>query len=135
MLSHSALKDNPSIRWPPQPIAQILLHHVASLDIDAVITFDQHGVSQHLNHSSLFWAVAALCLEKQLPCRAYILDSINLFRKYSAMFDVPFSYLMSDVIYVISTKQRRTLIVSQIFILLTIRIYIHFQVMAGDYPI
>lgn len=32
-----------------------------------VITFDKYGVSNHPNHISIFYAVAYLCLEKQLP--------------------------------------------------------------------
>lgn len=104
----SHLPDDPTIQWREDVVANIILNHVESLSIDTVITFDKGGVSRHLNHSSIFYAAAYLCMERKLPpyCRAYALESICLVRKYSALLDVPISYLLSSYWYIISLRDR-----------------------------
>ncbi|KAG8228867.1 hypothetical protein J437_LFUL007603 [Ladona fulva] len=106
---NSLLPDDPAVHWKESVIADIILHHMESLMIDTIITFDKFGVSRHANHSSIFYATAYLCMEKKLPenSKAYALDSINILRKYSSLFDVPISYLLSSYWYIITLKQAR----------------------------
>ena len=44
-----------------------MLHHVVSLDIDTVVSFDQRGVSYHRNHRSCFYGLLHLLRERRLP--------------------------------------------------------------------
>lgn len=69
--NHTLLPDSMSEKWPPEIVAQEIIKHVETFDIDTVITFDKEGVSHHLNHCSLYYAVALLSLEKKLPNSEY----------------------------------------------------------------
>jgi len=46
-------------------------------------------------------------------CKAYALESINILRKYSAMLDIPISYLLSSYWYILSLRERKILKVRQ----------------------
>lgn len=61
------MPDDSKVRWPSDHVASIILHYIEALSIDTVITFDKNGVSQHVNHSSIFYAMARLCIEKRFP--------------------------------------------------------------------
>lgn len=65
--SHSLLPDAMDVRWPTELVSTLISHHVDSLNITTLITFDRYGVSYHMNHSSIYYAVANLILEKKLP--------------------------------------------------------------------
>lgn len=65
--NHTLLPDSMTEKWPPEIVAHHILNNVETYDIDTVITFDKEGVSHHLNHCSLYYAVAYLSLEKKLP--------------------------------------------------------------------
>ncbi|PNF27907.1 N-acetylglucosaminyl-phosphatidylinositol de-N-acetylase [Cryptotermes secundus] len=108
---NSYLPDDPAVRWREDIVANLLLNHIEALSIDTVITFDKLGVSRHQNHISIFYATAYLCMEQKLPsyCKAYALESINTLRKYSAMLDIPISYLLSSYWYIISLSDRKIL--------------------------
>lgn len=113
--NHTLMPDSMEEKWPPEVVAKEILKHVEVFDIDTIITFDKEGVSHHLNHCSLYYAVAHLSLEKKLPqskikqtiikrkrfklyvavCKVYVLESVNILRKYWSIFDIPFCYLLS----------------------------------------
>lgn len=40
---------------------------IESLDIDAIITFDRDGVSNHPNHCAIYYSVASICLAGFMP--------------------------------------------------------------------
>ena len=105
------LPDDPTIMWPTVRTANIVNQHLHALDIDMVITFDDYGVSGHINHSSIHYAIEHLVSECLLPqaCEAYSLDSVNLLRKYSALLDVPLSYFSSSFALTIRDQQSSTL--------------------------
>lgn len=65
--NHELMPDSMTEKWPPEIVAHQILNHVVTFDIDTIITFDKEGVSHHLNHCSLYYAVAHLSLEKKLP--------------------------------------------------------------------
>lgn len=62
-----SMPDSSSVRWPSDHVSKIILNYIVSLSIDAVITFDKGGISHHLNHTSIFFAMARLCIEKRFP--------------------------------------------------------------------
>lgn len=63
-----------------------------------VVTFDNGGVSGHINHRCLHSSVSYLVEEHMLPtqCHAFCLDSVNIVRKYSSLLDLPLSLLCSS---------------------------------------
>lgn len=65
--SHTLLPDAMDVRWPTDLVSNIISHQVDSLNITTVITFDRYGISYHNNHSSIYYAVANLILDKRLP--------------------------------------------------------------------
>lgn len=108
------LPDDPGVRWRADVVARIILRHVEALSIDALVTFDKHGVSRHSNHCSLYYAAAFLSIERHLPanCRVYTLDTVNLLRKYWLLFDLPLSFVLASHRYVLRWPQRQTLIMA-----------------------
>lgn len=85
IIKHSLLPDSMARVWPAELIAGLISNQVEMYDIDTVITFDKGGVSKHVNHTSIYYAVANLTLEKKLPeskCISYIEytnDMLNYF--------------------------------------------------------
>lgn len=84
--------------------------------IDALITFDQHGISSHPNHISLYNG-AKLFLTNLMqdysgyacPIALYVLPTVNIVRKYSFVLDVMPTYvtgIVSDIIAGASGKKK-----------------------------
>lgn len=97
LVQATQLPDDPQATWPAEVVARHIRQHVEQLDIDAVCTFDRDGISQHPNHRAVFYATASLFVAGLLPkrCRVLTLDSTNTLRKYSFVFDVLLTLLLS----------------------------------------
>lgn len=65
--NHTHLPDAMHVRWPTELLSNLISHHIDTLNITALITFDRYGVSRHFNHCSLYYAVANLILDERLP--------------------------------------------------------------------
>lgn len=106
--NHTNLPDSMDVRWPIEIVSQLILKHVETYDIDTLITFDRYGVSGHCNHYSIYYAVANLILEKKLPknCMVYVLESVNILRKYALFLDITLSLILSRIRYAVSCKER-----------------------------
>ncbi|TRY79452.1 hypothetical protein TCAL_07558 [Tigriopus californicus] len=111
ILRYTKLQDNPDVRWKEELISEPILHMTIVQDIDVIVTFDRYGVSGHKNHTSVYNAMALLCLERRLPkhCRVYCLRSVNMLRKYSFMFDLPMSFILSPFSYIASLQDWLTI--------------------------
>ncbi|XP_035733515.1 N-acetylglucosaminyl-phosphatidylinositol de-N-acetylase-like [Vespa mandarinia] len=111
IIMSSELPDSQSIKWPVDVLAESILHYIESYKIDAVITFDKYGVSKHKNHISLYFAIAALCIEKKVPtyCKLYALESVNIARKYVQLLDLPISLLSASYWYLLTYEQRKNI--------------------------
>ncbi|XP_066255707.1 N-acetylglucosaminyl-phosphatidylinositol de-N-acetylase [Euwallacea similis] len=109
--NNSNLPDAMDVRWPLEVIAKHVLYTVEAFNITNIVTFDRYGVSGHQNHSSIYYAVAHLILDEELPktCRVFVLESVNIIRKYGLILDIPISYIMSRFRYMKGFSQRRTL--------------------------
>lgn len=64
--------------------------------IDVLVTFDEHGISNHPNHRSLFHGaihfLQTLMKDKagfSCPVTLYTLSTTNMLRKYAGIFDAP----------------------------------------------
>ncbi|XP_044260294.1 N-acetylglucosaminyl-phosphatidylinositol de-N-acetylase [Tribolium madens] len=106
--NHTNLPDRMGAKWPIELVAKLILNHVESHNIDTLVTFDKHGVSYHLNHCSIYYAIAHLSIEKKLPkeCSVYVLETVNLLRKYWLLLDIPVSFLLSRIRYLVTSTDR-----------------------------
>lgn len=103
----SELQDDPTVEWKAQTVARIIRKYVESMGIQAIITFDQDGVSGHSNHCHIYYAVASLFLNKSLresDCRLFTLDTVNVIRKYLLVFDLPITLLLSTNRFILDWK-------------------------------
>jgi N-acetylglucosaminylphosphatidylinositol deacetylase len=48
-----ALQDNPKVWWDTDLIAKVVEEYVKRWKVDAIITFDDGGVSGHINHRAV----------------------------------------------------------------------------------
>ncbi|XP_037089877.1 N-acetylglucosaminyl-phosphatidylinositol de-N-acetylase-like [Pollicipes pollicipes] len=107
LLRHSRLPDNPQRMWNDALLADIVLHHISSLDIDTVVSFDHQGVSYHRNHRSIFYGLVRMVSQELLPtdCSVYFVPTVNRVRKYSSFMDVPITYLANDIVFLASLDE------------------------------
>lgn len=70
--NHTLMPDSLSDKWPAELLGQLILHQVEMYDIDTLITFDKHGVSRHINHCSIYYAIAHLSIERCLPNSKFV---------------------------------------------------------------
>ncbi|OXV08594.1 hypothetical protein Egran_03642 [Elaphomyces granulatus] len=70
--------------------------------IDVLLTFDQHGISNHPNHRSLYHGAVTFLRELtngksdySCPVTLYTLTTTNIVRKYAGVLDAPFTILWS----------------------------------------
>jgi len=94
VLDHAALQDNPKVWWDTDTVAQVVGEYVKRWNIEAIITFDDGGVSGHINHRAVAAGIRHLALAApNLP--AYQLTSIFVLRKYTVLLDLPLTLLFS----------------------------------------
>lgn len=53
--------------WKEDLIGSIIMNYVQSLNVDTLVSFDKQGISQHPNHKAIYYAIAYLVMENQLP--------------------------------------------------------------------
>ncbi|KAA1472026.1 LmbE-like protein [Dentipellis sp. KUC8613] len=85
VLDVEGLQDNFTAMWNSSLIADVITPYILTNNITTVLTFDQHGISSHPNHLSLYYGVSNLL--SQLSPRghdvhAYALVSIPTSSKY-----------------------------------------------------
>lgn len=61
------MPDSPNVQWPENIVSNIILRYIESYKINAVVTFDKHGVSKHKNHIAIYYGIASLCIERKIP--------------------------------------------------------------------
>jgi N-acetylglucosaminylphosphatidylinositol deacetylase len=109
-IDHSQLPDGMNNKWNRTLVATLVYEYVMAHNITAVITFDNRGVSGHPNHIDVHHGVilahqrmiheakvlseqrgneAAVLLYdlERTPPRLYYLQSVNLIRKFTGIFD------------------------------------------------
>ncbi|XP_026579102.1 N-acetylglucosaminyl-phosphatidylinositol de-N-acetylase [Pseudonaja textilis] len=108
ILDHRKLPDHPSAKWDIPLLAELILSHIKTHQIDLVVTFDAEGVSGHLNHRSVYAAVRSLHSERKVPegCHFLVLETVNVFRKYISIWDAPLScYKNRDALFIATEKE------------------------------
>jgi len=87
------IQDDPTIWWPESRLGEIVLPYVDKWAIDLVVTFDNYGVSGHINHRALSAALVELSKNQPSFPPVYLSISILVTRKYSGLFDLPLTGL------------------------------------------
>ncbi|NXJ95410.1 PIGL acetylase, partial [Corythaixoides concolor] len=111
VVDHRDLPDNPAVEWDTQLLAAFVLRHIEANNINMVVTFDAGGVSGHANHISLHTALRYSVLHASLSaplrwCHVLVLESVNLFRKYMSILDVPVSCLLpGDALFILTEEE------------------------------
>ncbi|NWS72745.1 PIGL acetylase, partial [Crotophaga sulcirostris] len=121
VIDHRDLPDNPAVEWDTELLAAFVLRHIEANDINLVVTFDAGGVSGHANHISLYAALRYTLRHGHLKrmllfsntyfllcpgCRVLVLESVNLFRKYISILDVPISCLLPrDALFILTEEE------------------------------
>ena len=89
------LQDNPKVWWDTDLVAKTVEEYVKKWKIDAIITFDDGGVSGHINHRAVsagvrFYLLLYLILikdtmryQKHLSSQHIELTTVFVLRKYS----------------------------------------------------
>ncbi|XP_041096762.1 N-acetylglucosaminyl-phosphatidylinositol de-N-acetylase isoform X2 [Polyodon spathula] len=104
----SELPDHPRVQWDTDLVSTLILKQVEASTINLVLTFDKSGVSGHNNHITLYRSLRYLSCAGKLPegCCAVALETVNIFRKYVSIFELPISWFSaSDFISIIWKKE------------------------------
>uniref|UniRef100_A0A4W3J8Y9 N-acetylglucosaminylphosphatidylinositol deacetylase n=1 Tax=Callorhinchus milii TaxID=7868 RepID=A0A4W3J8Y9_CALMI len=98
VLDHRDLPDHPRVQWDRDLVSSLILRYIQSHHIGLVLTFDEGGVSGHVNHIAVYYAHSSL-----LECCG---QSTNIIRKYISILDLPISWLRPhDMIYILSSEE------------------------------
>ena len=89
------MQDNPKVWWDTNTVAQVVEEYVKTWKIDAIITFDDGGVSGHINHRAVAAGVRHHVLTTQPLLPAYQVTTVFVARKYTILLDLPFTLLFS----------------------------------------
>ncbi|XP_035207427.1 N-acetylglucosaminyl-phosphatidylinositol de-N-acetylase-like isoform X2 [Stegodyphus dumicola] len=110
IIEDSKLPDDPKKFWDKKRVAVIILKYVQQLSANVVISFDEGGVSGHLNHIAIHHGLKYLTLKKLLPpgCEVLQLKSVSLIQKYIGLFGVPLCCLRENIYYVSKYNDIRT---------------------------
>ncbi|XP_076344512.1 N-acetylglucosaminyl-phosphatidylinositol de-N-acetylase-like isoform X1 [Tachypleus tridentatus] len=122
IIQHTKMPDSPHCIWRDDLVGRIILKYTNMLSADVVISFDEHGVSGHPNHISLFNGLSYLTDEDLVPvgCRFLVLKTVNKLRKYCSIFDFPLSFceddcvLISSPLYILRAQKAMTAHYSQL---------------------
>lgn len=95
IVENKALPDNPTYCWDVKDVADEVSTFVKTVQPDVILTFDQFGVSGHVNHIATSFGVKYAFRHNMLPeqCTLYELSTVNLIRKYSSFMDCYISSL------------------------------------------
>ncbi|XP_064620481.1 N-acetylglucosaminyl-phosphatidylinositol de-N-acetylase-like [Lineus longissimus] len=102
IVDDKALPDDPKVNWDPERICFYAYDYVTKLDINTIITFDESGVSGHMNHKATHRAFWRCLFQDNLPqgVEFYCLKTTNILRKYISVLDLPISLLTSGFKFV-----------------------------------
>ncbi|KAG8200237.1 hypothetical protein JTE90_025013 [Oedothorax gibbosus] len=91
IIEHSYLPDNPHKKWSRIRVSEIVFKYIRHLSANVVISFDQCGVSGHLNHIAVSNALEYLNSKGSLPqeCEIFLLETVSILQKYLSFLLVP----------------------------------------------
>ncbi|CAF0910636.1 unnamed protein product [Adineta steineri] len=94
-LDLSYMQDDPKIWWSEKQIIPLINEYIRLWSIDFVVSFDDYGISGHMNHRAIASAVRLLVQNKTntMIKMSYELKSVSVLRKYSSLMDFYFVFL------------------------------------------
>ncbi|KAE8136326.1 putative deacetylase LmbE-like domain-containing protein [Aspergillus pseudotamarii] len=87
-LDHYELQDNPQKWWREDLIEELVGQYVEKWNIDLIITFDNGGISGHVNHRAVSAGVSKYTSKNPQSPPAYALQTKLLLRKYAGLADL-----------------------------------------------
>ncbi|RAK80053.1 PIG-L family deacetylase [Aspergillus fijiensis CBS 313.89] len=88
VLDRGDLQDNPKAWWDQDLIREVVAQYVQQWHIDLLYTFDDGGVSGHVNHRAVSGGVRKFIQTTPTAPPAYMLQSVFLLRKYASLVDL-----------------------------------------------
>ncbi|KAH9208546.1 N-acetylglucosaminyl-phosphatidylinositol de-N-acetylase, a glycan bosynthesis protein [Leptodontidium sp. 2 PMI_412] len=83
------IQDNPRAWWDESLIESIVKEYVQKWHVDVIITFDEGGVSGHVNHRAVSAAIRNYASTDAHAPATYMLSTTMLIRKYTFLLDLP----------------------------------------------
>ena len=92
------LQDGMDNVWDKKVVASYIREEVKTRKVEAILTFDEYGVSGHVNHRACCHGVKEVLRSQSTSndLSAFSLESINIFRKYSSLFEIIPSVLLQQ---------------------------------------
>lgn len=89
------IQDNPKVWWSEKELLPVINEHISNWNINLVVTFDNQGVSGHVNHRAISYAIRELIEKKNnsLIQMSYELKSVSILRKYSSILDFYLTFI------------------------------------------
>ncbi|KAJ9476854.1 N-acetylglucosaminyl-phosphatidylinositol de-N-acetylase [Pseudozyma hubeiensis] len=84
-LDDARLQDSMEAVWPNERISSVVAKHIDSLStpVDAIITFDRRGISEHLNHIATYNGTRDTAVARNLAL--YVLPTLEVWEKYASV--------------------------------------------------
>ncbi|KAE8418650.1 putative deacetylase LmbE-like domain-containing protein [Aspergillus pseudocaelatus] len=97
VLDIAELQDNPKQWWNEDMVKDLVTSYKEKWHVDLIVTFDNGGISGHINHRSVSAGVRKYVQSTPDAPAAYMLQSTPLLRKYSSLLDliptsIPFTW-------------------------------------------
>ncbi|KAL2156633.1 hypothetical protein VTH82DRAFT_1378 [Thermothelomyces myriococcoides] len=93
VLDHPELQDDPRVWWNTDLIEALVQEHVNKWEVDVILTFDEGGVSGHMNHRAVSAAVSHYAATNPDAPSTFILTTTSPLRKYTLLGDLPLTAL------------------------------------------
>ncbi|KAH7408863.1 putative deacetylase LmbE-like domain-containing protein [Cadophora sp. MPI-SDFR-AT-0126] len=88
-LDRPDIQDSPRVWWDESLIESIVKEYVQKWHVDVIITFDEGGVSGHVNHRAVSAAIRNYASTDAHAPATYMLSTTMLIRKYTFLLDLP----------------------------------------------
>ncbi|PLB52780.1 LmbE-like protein [Aspergillus steynii IBT 23096] len=110
-LDHFELQDDPKKWWSEELIAEMVREYVTRWGVDLIVTFDDGGISGHLNHRAVAGGVRKyIQTNPHSHHPAYALQTKSLLRKYAGLLDliptsIPFTWRIMGALFASAPAQ------------------------------
>ncbi|GAA5960617.1 hypothetical protein JCM3765_005878 [Sporobolomyces pararoseus] len=104
-IDHPQLPDNPNVNWPAEVVLNIVKQRATDWKSNAIITFDDYGVSGHANHRILHKILSDAIRNEALSIPVYSLCSANILAKYTSLALLPFAFVKHIVSGIVSPSK------------------------------
>ncbi|KAH8582707.1 N-acetylglucosaminyl-phosphatidylinositol de-N-acetylase [Cryptosporidium sp. chipmunk genotype I] len=95
VVSSDKFKDQPNEKWPYNDVISEIESFVDEFNIDTILTFDEFGISGHINHISTNESIKEWInrSKREKYPKVYVLETSNIFVKYSGILSLLYSYM------------------------------------------